>query len=518
MTAAKPRPSPRTKRTKRMNYLCQYWMLYAMLALPMAFFVVFRYLPMTNIVMAFKDYNIFKGVWDSPWAGMKWFQQAFATWEFHSVLRNTITLNVLDLLVGFPIPILLAVLLNELSFRRYKRITQTTIYLPHFLSWVIISGRVKQLLGPQNGVINLMLSNLGLGPIDFLQENRLWVGTYIALGAWKDMGWNTIIYLAAITAINTELYEAAEVDGAGRMRKIWHVTLPGITPIIMVLLIMNIVIALICFGLILICLLPFVNLLARSLSSPMAIINRKVSFLPVEFSAAAYARVLMNAAFSRSMLWTIELTLLCSALSMTLTALCAFPLTYDKLKGGKLINALIILTMYFSAGTVPNYAEHKDWEGLQDEQKADFPDSGSRAGIGLVRRGARRGDAGVRGDEGVTHDLVGGLPMLKSEQGTDKIMNSGQNIDYTIMVNGLDLGDPGKNAKAITLSYSVDPQLVLDAYNIAMNNGKADIVIPVTLVAAGPVTQTLIDKSKEITDTSVRCSIEDFDSVWAAGI
>ncbi|MDL2317835.1 ABC transporter permease subunit [Eubacteriales bacterium OttesenSCG-928-A19] len=225
--------------SRRATYFRRTWMLYLMLVLPMAFFLIFRYVPMTNIVMAFKDYNMFKGVWSSPWVGLKWFEKAFASRDFRLALRNTLMLNFLDLLVGFPAPIILALLLNELVFRRYKRITQTIVYLPHFLSWIIISGMAMQLLAPRTGVVNVMLSRLGIGPINFLSENSLWVGTYVALGLWKEIGWNTIIYLAAITGINAELYEAAEVDGAGRMRKIWHVTLPGIRSTIVVLLIMN---------------------------------------------------------------------------------------------------------------------------------------------------------------------------------------------------------------------------------------------------------------------------------------
>jgi putative aldouronate transport system permease protein len=205
----------------------------------MAFFAVFRYRPMVNIVIAFKDYNIFKGVWASPWVGLKWFQQTFRFRDFYNALRNTLVLNILDLLMGFPAPIILAIILNELSFRRYKKLTQTVVYLPHFLSWIIIAGIAKQLFAPSGGVINIMLGRLGIGPIDFLMKNSLWIGTYIGLGVWKEMGWGTIIYLAAITGINPELYEAAEVDGAGRWRKIWNVTLPGIRPTIVVLLIMN---------------------------------------------------------------------------------------------------------------------------------------------------------------------------------------------------------------------------------------------------------------------------------------
>jgi putative aldouronate transport system permease protein len=206
----------------------------------MAFFVVFRYVPMTNIVIAFKDYNMFRGVWDSPWSGLKWFNQAFHSKDFYNAMRNTIWLNLLDLLVGFPAPIILAILLNELRFTLYKKFTQTVVYLPHFLSWIIISGIASKLLAPGAGVVNILLGRIGVGPIDFLMDRQLWVGTYIVLGVWKEVGWGTIIYLAAITAINPEVYEAAEVDGCGRFGKIWHVTLPGLRPTIVTLLIMNI--------------------------------------------------------------------------------------------------------------------------------------------------------------------------------------------------------------------------------------------------------------------------------------
>jgi putative aldouronate transport system permease protein len=221
------------------SYIQRTWMLYSMLILPMIFFVIFRYAPMTNIVIAFKEYNIFQGVWASPWSGMKWFQQAFQSRDFYYALRNTLVLNILDLIMGFPAPIILAILLNELVYKGYKKFTQTIVYLPHFLSWIIIAGIANQLFAPSGGVVNIMLGRIGIGPIDFLMNKGNWIGTYIGLGVWKEMGWGTIIYLAAITGINPELYEAAEVDGAGRLRKIWNVTLPSIRPTIVVLLIMN---------------------------------------------------------------------------------------------------------------------------------------------------------------------------------------------------------------------------------------------------------------------------------------
>jgi len=230
------------KSVSNSSYIKRTWMYYSMLFFPMAFFVIFRYVPMTNIVIAFKDYNIFRGVWTgSPWVGFKWFQTAFASRDFWNALRNTIWLNFLDLVMGFPAPIILALILNELIFLKFKKLTQTVIYLPHFLSWIIISGIATRLLAPTTGVVNIYLfENFGIQPIDFLMDKGKWVATYITLGVWKEMGWGTIIYLAAITGINPELYEAAEVDGAGRWRKLWHITLPGIRSTIVILLIMNV--------------------------------------------------------------------------------------------------------------------------------------------------------------------------------------------------------------------------------------------------------------------------------------
>ena len=224
------------------NYLRRYGTLYLLLFLPMVFFIVFRYMPMAYILGAFKQNNIIKPPWEVPWAknhGFEWFLKAFKNRDFLFALRNTLTLNLLDLVIGFPAPIILALLLNELSFKGFKRVTQTIVYLPHFLSWIIISGLALRLLAPNDGLINILIKKAGFEPIPFLNKPNWWVGTYVALGIWKEAGWNTIIYLAALTAISPELYEAASVDGAGRFRKIWHVTLPGLRSTIITLLIMN---------------------------------------------------------------------------------------------------------------------------------------------------------------------------------------------------------------------------------------------------------------------------------------
>lgn len=230
------------KRQKNLNYFKRYWTLYLLLLLPVAYFIIFRYIPMTYIQIAFKKYSIVKSPWEMPWAangGFEYFIKAFSNRDFIYAIRNTITLNLLDLVVGFPAPILLALVLNELKYKRFKRITQTIAYMPHFLSWVIIYGMALQLLAPTDGLVNIILNRMGLQTIPFLNDPAHWVWTYVFLGIWQSVGWNTIIYLAALTAINPELYEAASIDGASRLRKIWHVTLPGLRPTIITLLILS---------------------------------------------------------------------------------------------------------------------------------------------------------------------------------------------------------------------------------------------------------------------------------------
>ena len=224
------------------TYMRRYGTLYLLLVLPLAFFVIFRYTPMSYILLAFKKNNIITPLFQVPWAkqnGFEWFIKAFNDDNFKQALTNTITLNLLDLAIGFPAPVLIALLLNELTNKAFKRITQTIIYLPHFLSWIIISSLALKLFAPTDGLVNLWINSLGGESIHFLDEPGHWVWTYIFLGIWKEAGWGTIIYLAALTGISPELYEAASVDGAGRFRKIWHVTLPGLRPTIVTLLIMR---------------------------------------------------------------------------------------------------------------------------------------------------------------------------------------------------------------------------------------------------------------------------------------
>lgn len=241
MKSKKQEVLPRRK-TSFGVYMKRYWQLYALLALPLLYLLIFKYVPMVYIQIAFKKYSIVESIWKLPLAanhGFEYFIKAFKSKDFILALRNTVGLNLLDLVIGFPAPIIFALILNELCFKRFKKVVQTIAYMPHFLSWVIIYGLALQLFAPSTGFVNMILNNLGLSSIPFLDESRHWVATYIGLGVWQNFGWGSIVYLAAIAGISPELYEAASVDGAGRFKKMWHITLPGIKPTIVVLLVMN---------------------------------------------------------------------------------------------------------------------------------------------------------------------------------------------------------------------------------------------------------------------------------------
>jgi putative aldouronate transport system permease protein len=217
----------------------QEWQLYALIFLPMLFVFVFKFGPMFGLVIAFKDYRIARGFWGSQWVGFDIFKAIFRHRDFLPSLRNTLVLNLLDLVMGFPMPIILALILNEIGVRWVKRFSQTLLYLPHFLSWVIIGGIALQLFSGTFGVVNNLMELLGGGRVPFLTEKYHWVLSYVLIGVWQSMGWGTILYLAAISGINPELYEAAIVDGAGRLRQCLSITLPCIRSTIVILLIMN---------------------------------------------------------------------------------------------------------------------------------------------------------------------------------------------------------------------------------------------------------------------------------------
>ena len=218
------------------------WRLYVMLILPVTYYLIFCYKPMIGVIIAFQKYNMFKGMWGSKWVGLENFRFTMGMADFSFALRNTLWLNFLGLLTGFPVPIVLAIMLNEMKASGLKRISQTLLYLPHFLSWIIIGGMVLQIFSPTTGIINATLLKMGVidKSIPFLTYGPHWQVTYTLVGVWQSMGWGTILYLSAITGINPELFEAAKIDGANKLQQIWHVTLPGIRSTIVVLLILNV--------------------------------------------------------------------------------------------------------------------------------------------------------------------------------------------------------------------------------------------------------------------------------------
>jgi len=217
----------------------RYWQLYALMVLPMLFVLIFRYGPYFGLSIAFFDYKVAKGISGSEFIGFKIFQKVFQHRLFAQAVRNTLVTNVLDLIFSFPMPIILALMLNEIRVKWFKQVTQTLLYLPHFLSWIIIGSLSYQLLGVGTGVVNTLIQNAGQSPVPFLQDDTWWLITYVLIGVWHSMGWGTIIYLAAITGVNPELYEAAMIDGAGRWKQCLHITLPCIRSTIVILLIMN---------------------------------------------------------------------------------------------------------------------------------------------------------------------------------------------------------------------------------------------------------------------------------------
>lgn len=215
------------------------WRLYILLIFPIVMVVLFNYAAYPGLRMVFMDFKPAKGYAGSKWVGLGTFAKVFKDKDFHRALRNSLVFNFVELAISFPAPILLALIFNELKFPRFKKVNQTILYLPHFLSWIIIANVAYQLFRPTSGLVNVVLKHMGVieQGIPFLTEKWHWAVTYLLIGVWQSMGWGSIIYLAAITNINAELYEAAMIDGASRWQQIWHITLPGIKGTAIVLLI-----------------------------------------------------------------------------------------------------------------------------------------------------------------------------------------------------------------------------------------------------------------------------------------
>lgn len=240
---AKGMPAAALKKEKRkrlLNQLLSQKFLYVMILPGLIYFLVFKYVPMWGLIIAFQDYQPFLGILGSEWVGFKHFIRLFTEPTFFILLKNTLILFAMNVVIFFPIPILLGLLLNEVRLALFKKFVQTMIYIPHFMSWVIVVSLSFVLLTVDGGLINELIAFFGGEKINFLLSQEWFRPMYILQVIWREAGWSTIIYLAAITAVDPQLYEAAKMDGAGRLRQMWHITLPAIKSVIVVLLILKI--------------------------------------------------------------------------------------------------------------------------------------------------------------------------------------------------------------------------------------------------------------------------------------
>ena len=215
------------------------WQLYVLMLPALVYIVLFAYKPMYGILIAFKDFSMKKGILASPWVGFKNFERLFSSYWFPIILKNTLTISLLSLVIGFPIPIILALLLNEVRSNKFRSMVQTFSYAPHFISMVVMCGMVAMFLSPTTGVVNKLLNALGMESVFFMQEAGLFKWVYVLSGVWQGTGWSSVIYYAALSGVDKSLLEAADMDGATRLQKIWHVNLPVILPTILVMLILQ---------------------------------------------------------------------------------------------------------------------------------------------------------------------------------------------------------------------------------------------------------------------------------------
>lgn len=221
------------------EYLKENWQLYLLLMLIMTYFIIFKFLPMYGLRMAFMDYNPFKGFEGSKWVGFKHFNKLFTTRQFWPALKNTLTLSIYSLLVGMPFPILFALLLNSLPNEKIKKGIQTVTYAPHFISTVVIVGMLKLFLSPSYGIVNYFLQRLTGNTVNFFGISSMFPHLYVWSDVWQNTGWNAVIYIAALCSVDQSLHEAAMVDGCGRFKRLWYIDIPSIVPTFVILLIMR---------------------------------------------------------------------------------------------------------------------------------------------------------------------------------------------------------------------------------------------------------------------------------------
>ena len=216
----------------------RHWQLYLMLVLPVTYLIIFAYLPMGGAIIAFKDYSIRGGIWGSDWVGLKHFKNFFTTPDFSNLMRNTLALSLYSLIISFPMPILLALAINEMRGRHYKKVVQMVTYLPYFISTVVLVGIMQNILSVRTGLVNNVITLLGGTAVDFMGKPELFRSLYVWSGVWQGMGYSAVIYIAALASVDTSQVEAAIIDGAGRFARVWNVDIPAIMPTIVIQLIL----------------------------------------------------------------------------------------------------------------------------------------------------------------------------------------------------------------------------------------------------------------------------------------
>ena len=224
------------RRGSTWSYVRQHWILYVMLIPGIIMFFLFMYKPMVGLLMAFENYNFKKGIFGSEWVGLYWFERFFTAPNCVRMIKNTVLLSLYSLLWSFPIPIILSLCINQLRFAKFKRVVQTVLYAPHFISTMVICGMIKIFLSPSGGLLNLILGT----SVDFLSESAAFRTIYVASGIWQEAGWGTIIYMACLAAVDTSLYEAAKIDGASMFQRILNIDIPELVPMIVLQLIMSV--------------------------------------------------------------------------------------------------------------------------------------------------------------------------------------------------------------------------------------------------------------------------------------
>lgn len=237
--AAQMKIDRKSEKKKTLRKIRKNWDLYLLIIPIIAYFIIFKYIPMYGLQIAFKDFIAVDGIFNSPWVGLEHFERFFQSFYFERLLSNTLLIGLYELAVGFPIPIILALMINEVKNKYFKSFIQTITYAPHFLSVVVVVGILYLFLSPQTGIINQLIVILGGEPIYFMAEPAWFKTIFVFSGVWQNMGWSSIIYLAALSAIDPQLQEAAKIDGASRLQRIWHINLPSIKPTIIIMLILQ---------------------------------------------------------------------------------------------------------------------------------------------------------------------------------------------------------------------------------------------------------------------------------------